>query len=92
MKEYIATGFSKEDTKQLTQGKTVQFTGELYSDEHKYNFKADNIAARIESDPEKKTRLRLTINGTAITDWFSNLVRTVQKVSKNYPSKEKGRS
>ena len=52
----------------LTQGKTVQFSGELYSDEYKRSFKADNIPVHIEPDPENKNRFRLNLDGTPIAD------------------------
>lgn len=91
-KQCIGFGFSKDETRELTQGKTIQFTGELYSDEHKRSFKADNVAARLESDPEKKNRLRLTINGTVIFEWFKNLPRIVEKAAKKMivPKKSTG--
>ena len=91
-KQCIGLGFSKDDTRELTQGKTVQFTGELYSDEHKRSFKTENIAVHIESDPEKKNRFRLNIDGTPITEWFKNLARTVQKAARTIitPKKNTG--
>ena len=91
-KQCIGLGFSKDDTRELTQGKTVQFTGELYSDEHKRSFNAENITARIEPDPEKKNRFRLNIDGTPITEWFKNLARTVQKAARTIitPKKNTG--
>ena len=93
-KECIAVGFSKEDAKQLTQGKTVQFTGELYSDEHKRSFKADNVAARLETDPEKKNRLRLIIDSIPIGEWFKSLARIIEKAARKMtpPKKSTGRS
>lgn len=93
-KECIGFGFSKQDTRELTQGKTVQFTGELYSEEHKRSFKADNVTARIEPDPEKKNRLHLTINGTAIAEWIKSLARIIEKAAKKIiaPKKGTGRS
>ncbi len=92
-KQCIGFGFSKDDARELTQGKTIQFTGELYSDEHKRSFKADNIAVRIEPDPEKKNRFRLNIDGTPIADWFRNIARTVQKASRTIiiPKKKTGK-
>jgi hypothetical protein len=66
----------------LPQGKTIQFTGDLYSNEHKRSFKADNIADRLEADPEKKNRFRLNIDSTPITEWFKNLVLIIEKAAK----------
>ena len=92
-KQCIGFGFSKDDTRELTQGKTVQFSGELYSDEHKHSFKAENIAVRIEPDPEKKNRFRLNIDGTPIAEWVKNIVRIIEKAAKKIvaPKKNTGR-
>ncbi|WP_165021123.1 MobV family relaxase [Dysgonomonas sp. ZJ279] len=77
-KECISVGFSKDQTREMTQGKTVQFIGELYSEEHKRSFKADDVSARIESDPERKNRFRITINGISIAEWFKNLAQKLE--------------
>ena len=77
-KECISVGFSKDQTREMTQGKTVRFTGELYSNEYKRSFKADNIDAKLMSDAKNSNRLHLTINGTIIAEWFKNLAQKLE--------------
>lgn len=93
-KECISVGFSKDQTREMTQGKTVRFTGELYSNEYKRSFKADNIDAKLMSDAKNSNRLHLTINGTIIAEWFRNLARMVEKAARTIiaPKKSTGRS
>lgn len=93
VKECLKIGFSHDQTYQLVQQKPVQFTGELYSEEHKRRFKADNITARLEPDPDKHGKFRLTIDGTTIAEWFKNLARIIEKTTRNIitPKKNTGR-
>lgn len=90
-KECISVGFSKDETKQLTQGKTVQFSGELYSEEHKRSFKAENVAARLVTESGNKNRFCLTINGTFIAEWFKNLIRKIETSARNFVAPKQGR-
>lgn len=93
VRECISMGFSQAQTRQIASGKTVQFTGELYSEEHKQSFKADNITAKIEPDLTLKNRFHLAINGISIAEWFLNLARQVERVGRKItpPQPKKGR-
>lgn len=57
-----------EIVKQIFSGKKVTFSGELYSPEHKQNFKADNAVFSIGKSKENKPLL--AINDTYYVSWF----------------------
>lgn len=56
--------------KQIISGKKVSFSGELYSPEHKQNFKADGAIFSIGTSKENKPLL--AINDTYYTQWFKD--------------------
>lgn len=57
-----------EIVKQIFSGKTVPYTGELYSPEHKQNFKLENAIISIGKSKENKPLL--AINGIYYVEWF----------------------
>lgn len=71
-KEAKSVGFSDDWIKKLIQGKSIEFSGKLWSEEHNRRFETDHSVAKIEEtlDERKMTKLRLTIDGVSITEWF----------------------
>ena len=63
----LAVGFNKEQTATLLTGKPVEYSGELYSMEHKRKFMAKDVKAKIFSDGGK---FILTIGLRPIGEWF----------------------
>ena len=63
----LAVGFSQEQTAVLMMGKPLEYSGELYSEEHKRKFMAKGVKAKVFSD---NGRLILTIDLRQIGDWF----------------------
>ena len=63
----LAAGFSQEQTMVLMTGKNIEYSGELYSEEHKRKFMAKEIKAKICTD---KGRFVLTIDFRPIGEWF----------------------
>ncbi|MFA5434087.1 MAG: MobV family relaxase [Candidatus Paceibacterota bacterium] len=63
-------GFTEELIKRLFNREEVKGSGNLYSSEHNKNFKAENAAIKLEQDQTEPSKIRLTINGTDILDWF----------------------
>lgn len=57
-----------EIVKQIFSGKTVPYTGELYSPEDKQNFKSENAIISIGKSKESKPLL--AINGIYYVEWF----------------------
>lgn len=66
-KQCLAVGFTKEQTARLMTGKPMEYSGELYSDEHKRSFKADDVTAQV---GRLDGKLTLAINGTSLGEWF----------------------
>ena len=48
-------------------GKPMEYSGELYSDEHKRRFKANDVTAQV---GRLEGKLMLAINGANIGEWF----------------------
>lgn len=63
----LAAGFSQEQTAVLMMGKPLDYSGELYSEEHKRKFMAKNVKAKVFTD---KGKFVLTIDFKPIGDWF----------------------
>lgn len=63
----LAVGFSQEQTAVLMMGKSLEYSGELYSEEHKRKFMAKDVKAKVFTD---KGKFVLTIDLKPIGDWF----------------------
>ena len=63
----LSVGFNQEQTAVLMMGKPLEYSGELYSEEHKRKFMAKDVNAKVFSD---NGRLILTIDLRPIGDWF----------------------
>jgi hypothetical protein len=87
-------GFTIEAVRQLLKGITLSIaSGKLYSSEHKQYFEVKDAKVRIEKEPENPNKLRLTINGMNVVDWFRQKYKEVQqriKVSTFNVAKSKG--
>ncbi len=74
-----SVGFTTESVKNMLSDKELIVTGNLYSPEHKQHFEVQNGKAKIEKEPDNPLKLRLTINGTNILDWFKQKFRELQE-------------
>ena len=63
----LTVGFNKEQTAVLMMGKPLEYSGELYSEEHKRKFMAKDVKAKVFTD---KGKFVLTIDLKPIGDWF----------------------
>ena len=63
----LVIGFNKEQTATLLTGKSIEYSGELYSMEHKRKFMAKDVKAKVFSDGGK---FILTIDLRPIEEWF----------------------
>ena len=63
----LAVGFNKEQTATLLTGNPIEYSGELYSMEHKRKFMAKDVKAKVFSDGGK---FILTIDLRPIGEWF----------------------
>ena len=72
----LAVGFNQEQTAVLMIGKPLEYSGELYSEEHKRKFMAKEVTAKVFSD---NGRLVLTINMQPIGDWFKAQLKKLRQ-------------
>ena len=63
----LTVGFNQEQTAVLMMGKPLEYSGELYSEEHKRKFMAKEVKAKVFTD---KGKFVLTIDLKPIGDWF----------------------
>ena len=73
----LAVGFNKEQTATLLTGKPVEYSGELYSEEHKRKFMAKDVKAKVFSDNGKFV---LTIDLRTIGEWFKEQFEKLQQM------------
>lgn len=71
--ECLQYGFNEEQTDKLLNGKTVNYSGLLHSNEYRRNALADNVMAQVIMD--EKRFLFLHIDDTPITQWFKEQFR-----------------
>lgn len=84
----LAVGFSQEQTAVLMMGKPLEYSGELYSEEHKRKFMAKEVTAKVFTD---KGRFVLTINLQPIGDWFKEHFKKL-KLSVSHPIRPQRKS
>ena len=83
-------GFNDEQTATLIKGKPLEYSGELYSEEHRHRFPAENVTARIAANDTDKRKLTLKIDGTPIADWFKQQFEKVRQVIR-HPMQSQGK-
>ncbi|KAA6323621.1 hypothetical protein EZS27_026953 [termite gut metagenome] len=54
-------------------------SGKLYSSEHKQYFEVKDAKVKIDHESDNPDKLRLTINGINIIDWFRQKYKEVQQ-------------
>ncbi len=62
-------GFNDEQTTTLIKGKPLQYSGELYSEEHDYKFPVERVTAQITPAPTDKRKLQLNIDKAPFKEW-----------------------
>lgn len=62
-------GFNDEQTTTLIKGKPLQYSGELYSEEHNCKFAVERIMAQITPDSTDKRKLQLNIDKIPFKEW-----------------------
>lgn len=85
-------GFNDEQTTTLIKGKSLEYSGELYSEEHNCKFTVELVTAQITSDPTDKRKLQLNINKVPFKEWCREKfekMRNVFRQSVQRPQKYK---
>lgn len=62
-------GFDDEQTATLIKGKSLEYSGELYSEEHNWKFTVKRVTAQITPDPTDKRKLQLNIDKIPLNEW-----------------------
>ncbi|MBR2219077.1 MAG: plasmid recombination protein [Alistipes sp.] len=62
-------GFDDEQTTTLIMGKPLEYSGELYSEEHNYKFAVEQVTAQITPVPTDKRKLQLNIDKVPFKEW-----------------------
>ncbi|WP_294481736.1 MobV family relaxase [uncultured Bacteroides sp.] len=86
-----SVGFTPEQTDKLLTLKPMEYSGTLYSEEHRRQFSATQVSVRIVIEPTDKRKFALHINGQGISEWFKeqfdklrqSVRQTVQPLKKN---------
>lgn len=63
-------GLTTEQTELLQTGKALNFSGSLYSDEHRKKFSVENVEIKVFSTSAKPNLLILAVNRQPIAEWF----------------------
>jgi hypothetical protein len=73
-------GLTIEAVRQLLKGITLSIaSGKLYSSEHKQYFEVKDVQVKIEKEQDNSNKLRLSINGMNVVDWFRQKYKEVQQ-------------
>ncbi len=85
-----------ETIKQLFKGEPLSFTGKLYSPEHDQSFNVQEAKLQLFKESKDSDRLKLSINGQNILDWFKQQFDKIQHAIKPHikpipPTPKKGR-
>lgn len=62
-------GFDEEQTATLIKGKPLEYSGQLYSEEHNCKFTVERVTAQITPDPTDKRKLQLNIDKVPFKEW-----------------------
>jgi hypothetical protein len=76
-------GLAIDTIKKLFSDESVSFTGKLYSSDHDQSFNAQDVKLQIFKESKDSDRLKLSINGQNIIDWFKQKYQE-QKQATNY--------
>ena len=84
----LSVGFNQEQTAVLMMGKPLEYSGELYSEEHKRKFMVKDVKAKVFTD---KGKFVLTIDLQPIEVWFKEHFKKL-KLSVSHPIRPQRKS
>lgn len=73
-------GFDDEQTTTLIKGKPLEYSGELYSEEHNCKFMVERVTAQITPSPTDKQKLQLNIDKVPFKEWCREKFERVKNV------------
>ena len=72
-------GFNDEQTATLIKGKPLQYSGELYSEEHNCKFPVERVMVQITPDQTDKRELQLNIDKIPFKKWCRRKCKKLQQ-------------
>ena len=78
-------GFDDEQTATLIKGKPLEYSGELYSEEHNCKFTVEQVTAQITPAPTNKRKLQLNIDKVPFKEWCREKFEKLKYVVKSRP-------
>lgn len=79
-----AVGLTIDTIKQLFRGDAVTVTGKLHSPEHDQSFGVQDAKLQIFKDGKDSDKLKLSINGQNIIDWFKQKYQELKQATNHY--------
>ena len=73
-------GFDDEQTTTLIKGKPLEYSGELYSEEHNCKFAVERVTAQIMPNSTDKRKLQLNIDKVPFMEWCRGKFEKMQKI------------
>ena len=83
-------GFNDEQTTTLIKGKSLEYSGELYSEEHNCKFTVERVTAQITPDPTDKRKLHLNIDKIPFGMWCREKFEKARHFFSQEPRPSKG--
>jgi hypothetical protein len=75
-------GLAVDVIKQLFKGEVVAITGRLHSPEHNQDFEVKEAKLQLFKDRDNPDKLKLSINGKNIIDWFKQKYQDIKQVAR----------
>ena len=72
-------GFDDKQTATLIKGKPLEYSGELYSEEHNCKFTVERVTSQIIPDPTDKRKLQLNIDKVPFVVWCKEQFEKLQQ-------------
>lgn len=83
-------GFDDEQTATLIKGKPLEYSGELYSEEHNCQFPVERVTAQITPNPTDKRKLQLNIDKVPFKEWCREKFEKLRHYFSKEPRQFKG--
>jgi hypothetical protein len=81
-------GLTIDATKRLFNGESLSITGKLHSPEHNQYFEAKDAKLQLFKDRDNSGKLKLSINGKNILDWFRQKYQELQEILRIKPKQK----
>lgn len=83
-------GFDDEQTATLIKGNPLEYSGELYSEEHGCKFSVERVTAQITPAPTDKRKLQLNIDKRPFAEWCREKFEKLRHFLTQEPRQSKG--